>query len=178
MKHGLKRAKVDNDTKQKKEVVLIDVRNTFEHAIGHFIHPTSNRVALDGNTQSDNKDMDDASTTKATTSNTTTATDSPTTPAINPNTVTFSHFDSTFCSQYSESLTDKQVLMYCTGGIRCVKTSAMLKQRGVEDVSHLSGGIHRYLEKYGKDGFYKGKVFVFSRDFHVADERRRKGCSL
>ena len=39
----------------------------------------------------------------------------------------------------------------------------MLKQRGVEDVSHLSGGIHRYLEKYGKDGFYKGKVFVFDQ---------------
>lgn len=53
--------------------------------------------------------------------------------------------------------------MYCTGGIRCVKASAMLKQRGVQDVSHLSGGIHRYLEKYGKDGFYKGKVFVFDQ---------------
>jgi len=39
----------------------------------------------------------------------------------------------------------------------------MLKQRGVEDVSHLSGGIHRYVEKYGSSGFYKGKVFVFDQ---------------
>ena len=39
----------------------------------------------------------------------------------------------------------------------------MLKRRGVTDVSHLSGGIHRYVEKYGSDGFYTGKVFVFDR---------------
>jgi predicted sulfurtransferase len=39
----------------------------------------------------------------------------------------------------------------------------MLKQRGVEDVSHLSGGIHRYVEKYGSDGFWKGKMFVFDQ---------------
>lgn len=169
-----KRAKVVDDTKQqqKKEVVLIDVRNTFEHAIGHFIHPTSSALLDTNNTQRSDEskngqveDMNDASTIKATTTTTAAATltaDSPT-PAINPNTVTFSHFDSTFCSQYSESLKDKKVLMYCTGGIRCVKASAMLKQRGVTDVSHLSGGIHRYLEKYGKNGFYKGKVFVFDQ---------------
>jgi len=157
-----------------KEIVLIDVRNTFEHAIGHFIHPTSDRVKLLDNKNcksdesKDDKDNDkgDASNIKAaaitTTAAATTLTDS-STPAINPNTVTFSHFNSTFCSQYSESLKDKKVLMYCTGGIRCVKASAMLKQRGVEDVSHLSGGIHRYLEKYGENGFYKGKVFVFDQ---------------
>eukprot|EP00984_Skeletonema_dohrnii_P025227 scaffold14341_cov74-Skeletonema_dohrnii-CCMP3373.AAC.1 len=168
----LKKHKVDDDTKKKKEVVLIDVRNTFEHAIGHFIHPTFSTPRGDSSKNGstarsdsvvDVKDKDDTSTTKATTTPTATTTDASPTPAINPNTVTFSHFNSTFCSQNSESLKDKKVLMYCTGGIRCVKASAMLKQRGVQDVSHLSGGIHRYLEKYGKDGFYKGKVFVFDQ---------------
>eukprot|EP00986_Skeletonema_menzelii_P021176 scaffold33469_cov177-Skeletonema_menzelii.AAC.2 len=140
-----KKQRVDTTLEQtKKEVVLIDVRNTFEHAIGHFIHPTTTTT-----------------TSRVPTLDNTTGTLP--TPAINPNTVTFSHFDSTFCSQNSESLKDKKVLMYCTGGIRCIKASAMLKQRGVEDVSHLSGGIHRYLERYGKDGFYKGKVFVFDQ---------------
>jgi len=85
------------------------------------------------------------------------------TPALNPNTVTFSHFDSTFCSRFSSTLRNKKVLMYCTGGIRCVKASAMLKSRGVKDVSHLKGGIHRYLERYGSGGFYRGKMFVFDR---------------
>jgi len=154
----LKKHKVD-DT-EKKEVVLIDVRNTFEHAIGHFIHPTFSTTRGDS---SKNDGAVDDKDTKAATTTTTTTTEASPTPAINPNTVTFSHFDSTFCSRNSESLKDKKVLMYCTGGIRCVKASAMLKQRGVKDVSHLSGGIHRYLEKYGKDGFYKGKVFVFDQ---------------
>ena len=172
----LKKHKVD-DTKKQKEVVLIDVRNTFEHAIGHFIHPTfsttrgdssrNDSTARSDSSKNDSvvdvKDKDDTSTTKATTTTPTTMTEASPTPAINPNTVTFSHFNSTFCSQNSESLKDKKVLMYCTGGIRCVKASAMLKQRGVQDVSHLSGGIHRYLERYGKDGFYKGKVFVFDQ---------------
>jgi predicted sulfurtransferase len=131
-----------NET-MKKEVVLIDVRNTFEHAIGHFVHPHSN-------------------TTIPCSENTETSSET-TPPAINPNTVTFSHFDSNFCAKYSDVLKDKKVLMYCTGGIRCVKASAMLKKRGVQDVSHLSGGIHRYLEKYSDRGFYKGKCMVFDQ---------------
>ncbi|KAL7449017.1 hypothetical protein ACHAWC_001123, partial [Mediolabrus comicus] len=176
----LKRAKVevdDDDTiiqkKERKEVVLIDVRNTFEHAIGHFVHPhltTANNGSgvsledndnnIDGNNEG-NKNQE-APTTSSSSNNHRNQQQQPK-PAINPNTVTFSHFDSTFCSQYSESLKDKKVLMYCTGGIRCVKASAMLKQRGVQDVSHLSGGIHRYLERYGSNGFYKGKMFVFDQ---------------
>jgi len=39
----------------------------------------------------------------------------------------------------------------------------MLRKRGVEDVSQLSGGIHRYLETFGNDGYYKGLNFVFDR---------------
>lgn len=53
-------------------------------------------------------------------------------------------------------------LFSCTGGIRCEKASAMLRKRGVEDVNQLSGGIHRYLERF-PDGFFRGKNFVFDQ---------------
>ena len=53
--------------------------------------------------------------------------------------------------------------MFCTGGIRCEKASAMLKSRGVENVFQLRGGIHRYLEAYpsNQGGLFRGKNFVF-----------------
>lgn len=55
---------------------------------------------------------------------------------------------------------DKKVLMYCTGGIRCEKFSALMKERGWDDVNQLHGGILRYgKEEKGKH--YKGKCFVF-----------------
>ncbi|GKZ01018.1 hypothetical protein MPSEU_001053200 [Mayamaea pseudoterrestris] len=84
-------------------------------------------------------------------------------PTINPNMVTFASFDSGFCAKQADELKDKKVLMYCTGGIRCEKASAMLKKRGVKDVSQLKGGIHRYLEEFGDDGYFRGLNFVFDR---------------
>ena len=108
-------------------VVLIDVRNTFEHAIGHFVNPHTQEAAM------------------------------------NPEMVTFSSFDPKFCEQHAPSLRDKTVLMYCTGGIRCEKASAMLKKRGVQEVYQLSGGIHRYLESYGQEGCFRGRNFQFDQ---------------
>lgn len=56
---------------------------------------------------------------------------------------------------------DKQVLMYCTGGIRCERASAYLKVKGVaQEVFQLEGGIHRYAEQF-PDGFFRGKNYVF-----------------
>ena len=84
------------------------------------------------------------------------------TKAIDPETTTFSSFDK-FCERNAENLRNKKVMMYCTGGIRCEKASILLKRRGVEDVNQLSGGIHRYLEKYGKNGHFKGLNFTFDK---------------
>ena len=125
-----------------KDIVLIDVRNTFECAVGRFIHPSYDTAQAETVESRADSAVDSAPRMQG---------------WINPNTVTFGAFDSTFCEKYSDQLKDKKVMMYCTGGIRCVKASAMLKQRGVEDVSHLSGGIHRYVEKFGSEGFWKGK---------------------
>ncbi|OQS01894.1 hypothetical protein THRCLA_05671 [Thraustotheca clavata] len=63
--------------------------------------------------------------------------------------------------QFKEEKTT--VLMYCTGGIRCEKASQFLRSKGVTDVHHLKGGIHRYLEKFPDGGFFQGKNFVFDK---------------
>lgn len=42
----------------------------------------------------------------------------------------------------------KQVLMYCTAGVRCERASAFLKMKGLEEVYQLDGGIHRYLDAF------------------------------
>lgn len=56
---------------------------------------------------------------------------------------------------------NKQVLMCCTGGIRCERASAYLKSKNIaKKIYQLKGGIHRYAEHY-PDGFFHGKNYVF-----------------
>lgn len=57
----------------------------------------------------------------------------------------------------------KKILMYCTGGIRCVKASTHLRQNGCRNVYQLKGGIHKYLEAYPDGGLFRGKNFVFDQ---------------
>ena len=56
---------------------------------------------------------------------------------------------------------DKPIVTYCTGGIRCEILSAMMKNRGYEEVYQLDGGIAKYGEKFKDKGRWKGKLFVF-----------------
>ncbi|MGB4845320.1 MAG: rhodanese-related sulfurtransferase, partial [Ferruginibacter sp.] len=59
---------------------------------------------------------------------------------------------------------DKNIIMYCTGGIRCEKASAYMKHHGFEHVYHLEGGIINYAQKAKADGLeskFIGKNFVF-----------------
>lgn len=59
---------------------------------------------------------------------------------------------------------DKNIVMYCTGGIRCEKASAWLKHRGFENVHQLNGGIIEYTRQVQEQGLpnkFKGKNFVF-----------------
>ena len=73
-----------------------------------------------------------------------------------------------------EGKEDEQILLYCTGGIRCEKTSAYLKHHGFNDVSQLHGGIIDYARQLDKDenlnNNFEGKNFVF-------DERRGERIS-
>jgi len=52
--------------------------------------------------------------------------------------------------------------MFCTGGIRCEKSTAYLKSKGFENVFHLQGGILKYLEEVKEDeSLWEGECFVF-----------------
>ncbi len=81
--------------------------------------------------------------------------------AINPKTDTFRQFP-----DYVKSNLDpgkhKKVAMFCTGGIRCEKSTAYLKEQGFEEVYHLQGGILKYLETVAEaDSMWEGECFVF-----------------
>ena len=119
-----------------KETVVVDVRNRFEYAIGHFAG------------------------------------------AVDPGMKETSQWKR-WVETNAETLKTKRVMLYCTGGIRCEKASRALRRHGVRDVAQLQGGIHRYLELYGREepplaadaatlpakaarnSFFRGQNFVF-----------------
>lgn len=93
--------------------------------------------------------------------------------AIDPGTDSFRDFPDWFRANRDTLLAGKrQVAMFCTGGIRCEKSTAFLKSEGVEAVYHLDGGILKYLEQVpAKDSAWAGECFVF-------DERVAVGHGL
>ena len=81
--------------------------------------------------------------------------------AINPNTETFREFPA-YAGTHLDPRTHKKVAMFCTGGIRCEKSTAYLKSMGFEKVYHLEGGILKYLEEIpGEESLWRGECFVF-----------------
>lgn len=87
--------------------------------------------------------------------------------AINPHTESFREFP-----EYIEKNLDpkkhKKVAMFCTGGIRCEKSTAYMKEQGFEEVYHLEGGILKYLEEMPKeDTSWQGECFVFDNRVSV-----------
>lgn len=68
-----------------------------------------------------------------------------------------------------EQYKDKKIVMFCTGGIRCEPASAQFIARGFDpkNLYQLEGGIVKYGEKYGDEGFYEGKCFVFDERIAV-----------
>ena len=66
---------------------------------------------------------------------------------------------------------DKPVAMFCTGGIRCEKTSVYLKKKGFKNIYQLNGGILNYLKKTKeKDSLWKGECFVFDNRISLKHE--------
>ncbi len=95
--------------------------------------------------------------------------------AINPQTRSFREFPAWFRAERERLLGNgkqPKVAMFCTGGIRCEKSTAFLKAEGVRQVYHLKGGILRYLEDVPADqSLWQGECFVF-------DERVALGHGL
>ncbi|WP_203292568.1 rhodanese-related sulfurtransferase [Maricaulis parjimensis] len=83
--------------------------------------------------------------------------------AVDPHTTTFREFPDWF-RRFRETRPNARIAMYCTGGIRCEKATAFVKQEGIEDVFHLKGGILKYLETVpAEDSLWQGECFVFDR---------------
>lgn len=81
--------------------------------------------------------------------------------AINPQTDTFREFPN-YVKNNLNPKKHKKVAMFCTGGIRCEKSTAFLKEQGFEEVYHLQGGILKYLEEVPKEQTkWHGECFVF-----------------
>lgn len=81
--------------------------------------------------------------------------------AIDPKTKTFREFPQ-YVKDNLDPEKNKKVAMFCTGGIRCEKSTAYLKEQGFDEVYHLEGGILKYLEEVPQeDSMWQGECFVF-----------------
>lgn len=81
--------------------------------------------------------------------------------AVNPATDTFREFPE-YVRENLDPAKHKKVAMFCTGGIRCEKSTAYLKEQGFEEVYHLKGGILKYLEDVPQEqSLWQGECFVF-----------------
>ncbi|QTM69196.1 rhodanese-related sulfurtransferase, partial [Buchnera aphidicola (Hormaphis cornu)] len=104
-----------------KNVIIVDVRNSYEYRIGHF----KNSINIFANTFREQLHK------------------------IVFNLIKFKN---------------KNIIMYCTGGIRCEKATAWLMYHGFNKVFHIKGGIIGYVNHAKKNKlpiFFKGKNFVF-----------------
>lgn len=81
--------------------------------------------------------------------------------ALNPNTESFREFPQ-YVKNNLDPAKNKKVAMFCTGGIRCEKSTAYLKEQGFDEVYHLEGGILKYLEEVPEqESLWEGECFVF-----------------
>lgn len=81
--------------------------------------------------------------------------------AIDPKTQAFGDFPA-WADEQLDVPKDTPIAMFCTGGIRCEKSTALLKARGFTNVHHLKGGILKYLEDIPEeDSRFDGRCFVF-----------------
>lgn len=81
--------------------------------------------------------------------------------AVDPATETFREFPG-YVERQLDPARHKKVAMFCTGGIRCEKATAYMKQQGFDEVYHLQGGILKYLEEVPPEqSLWQGECFVF-----------------
>ena len=116
------------------DTILIDARNDYEVAIGHF----------EG--------------------------------AIDPETASFGDFPAWFDAQmeaWKAQGRKPRIAMYCTGGIRCEKSTALARARGFDEVYHLKGGILAYLaETAEEDSLWRGECFLFDERVSITHGER------
>jgi len=91
--------------------------------------------------------------------------------ALNPDTRSFTEFPGWIQAQREQGGAlhgKRKVAMFCTGGIRCEKSTAYMRSLGYDEVYHLEGGILKYLETMPEDGsLWRGDCFVFDERVSV-----------
>lgn len=93
--------------------------------------------------------------------------------AIDPQTKSFREFPAWFAQLKADIAkgdrpAPKKIAMFCTGGIRCEKSTAYVKDQGFDDVYHLEGGILKYLEEIPQsESLWRGECFVFDQRVSV-----------
>ena len=93
--------------------------------------------------------------------------------AVNPNTENFRDFPE-YVQQQLQNNKDKKIAMFCTGGIRCEKSTAYLKAQGFENVYHLKDGILNYIETIPENkSLWEGDCFVFDDRVAVNNKLER-----
>jgi len=102
--------------------------------------------------------------------------------AIDPGTESFREFPAWVEQELRPLVEQRQpraIAMFCTGGIRCEKSTAYLLQQGFENVHHLQGGILRYLEEMPEQGSsWQGECFVFDQRVSVNHQLEPGSYSL
>ncbi len=95
--------------------------------------------------------------------------------AINPHTDSFREFPD-YVQQHLDPAIHKKIAMFCTGGIRCEKSTAYLKELGFSEVYHLKGGILKYLEQVpAAQSLWQGECFVFDNRVAVNHDLEKGG---
>ena len=153
--------------KIKKEIVTFGVKNIFSHKqIGQYIEPNEwndliskdDVIIIDTRNDYENR----IGTFKG---------------ALNPNTKSFKEFPK-WWEKNKKNFEGKSIAMFCTGGIRCEKSTKYILKDGVKNVYHLKGGILNYLKsKDKKNSFWKGECFVFDQRVSL-DQDLNEGNSI
>lgn len=104
--------------------------------------------------------------------------------ALDPNTESFRQFPD-YVKKNLDPKQNKKIAMFCTGGIRCEKSTAYLKEQGFDEVYHLQGGILKYLEEVPEEeSLWQGECFVFDNRVSVNHQLEKgqydmcHGCRL
>jgi UPF0176 protein len=93
--------------------------------------------------------------------------------ALNPKTDSFREFPG-YVKQELDPEKHNKVAMFCTGGIRCEKSTAFLKEQGFDEVYHLEGGILKYLQEVpAEESLWEGECFVFDERVTVNHQLQR-----
>ena len=93
--------------------------------------------------------------------------------AVDPKTTSFREFPA-WANKNIDRAKTKKIAMFCTGGIRCEKSTAYMKEQGFDEVYHLEGGILKYLEEIPKEQtLWQGECFVFDNRVAVDHDLKR-----